>query len=269
MDVLRWIVFGILPAIAVMLFGVGAGGPRLLAVSLATSICIAAGMLVGWPIWPWDLSLQHGEPRSWAWWSVLAAGVVGSCHDARVLPRVLTVPAEFAIVAALPWLLTGALRATWTFEQGVVWLLGAGALLLAIWWVLRRVASLQPGGAVVLAGAIALLADTLVLRARGHAWDVPAVAVVALGLALLTTVWRRPFVCGTGAALSITIAHAALLWGGHGERALLRPAMLLAAVAPLAMAVALAKAFAQGRQTGIVVGVVATAGVAVAAVALA
>ena len=64
------------------------------------------------------------------------------------------------------------------------------------------------------------LADTLVLRARGHAWDVPAVAVVALGLALLTTVWRRPFVCGTGAALSITIAHAALLWGGHGERAL-------------------------------------------------
>ena len=59
------------------------------------------------------------------------------------------------------------------------------------------------------------------------------VAPFALGTAVMTTLWRRPFVCGTGGALGIVVVHFAALWLGRGSRELLRPSFLLAAAAPL------------------------------------
>jgi hypothetical protein len=270
-DLLRWMVFGVLPAVAAVLVGVGAGGPRFLALSLALALCVPFGMLGSWPPWPWALSWQHGDPWAWLFWAVAAAGALGIAYDAKLLPKALLVPLDLVLVASLPWVLTGPLRARWAYEQAVLWLGAGWAVVGATWWVLRRVAKLQPGMTVPAAGAIALLADTLVLRALGASlsWQLAGVGAIALGMAVATTIWRRPFVCGTGGTLAITVVHVGLLCCGRSERELLQPALLLALVAPLGLAVAATRMFAEGRATGTVVGLLATAGLAVAAVAAA
>lgn len=271
MDVLKWVVFGVLPAVAAVLLGVGVGGPRFLAASLAVAVCLPLGMAEGWPPWPWALSVHHGDAFAWLWWIWCAAGVVGICYDARLLPKVLLLAADFTLVAMLPWLLSGPLRAHWSFEQCVLWLSAGWCCLGATWWVLRGVAKAQPGMAVPLVGTLVFVADTWVLRARGGAvdWQLAGVAAVALGLAVATTIWRRPFVCGAGGTLAITVVHAGLLYCGRPEGELLRTPLLLALLAPLPLGVALTKVFRDGRATGVVVGVCAVAGVAATAMALA
>ena len=269
MDLLRWSVFGVLPAVAAMLAGVGAGGPRLLALALAVAVCVPFGLLGAWPPWPWELSAHHGDPYAWLWWALAAAGAIGVAYDAKLLPKALLLLADVGLVAALPWLLTGPLRARWTFEQCVVWL-GAGWLVLgATWWVLRRVAKLQPGMAVPAAGAITLLADAVVLRVAGASlsWQLAGVAAIALGMAVATTLWRRPFVCGTGGALAVTVVHVGLLCCGRSDAEMLRAPFLLALTAPLALGLAATRAFADGRTTGALVGLAATALLAAAAIA--
>lgn len=271
MDLLHWIVFGVLPAVAAVLLGVGAGGPRFLALSLAVALCVPFGMAEGWPPWPWLLSVQNGEPFAWLWWAFAAAGLIGVSYDAKLLPKVLLLAADVVLVAALPWLLSGPLRARWSFEECVVWL-SAGWLVIGLtWWVLRGVARLQPGMAVPTAGAIALLTDALVLRARGADldWQLAGVGAVALGMAVATTIWRRPFVCGTGSTLAITVAHVGLLYCGRSEWELLRTPLLLALVTPLPMGLVMTKMFADGRATGVVVGLLGTAGLAAGAIAAA
>jgi hypothetical protein len=270
-DLLRWVVFGVVPAVAAVLLGVGAGGPRLLAVSLAVALCVPFGIAVDWPAWPWQLSFERGDPYQWLWWSFAAAGVVGASYDLRLLPKPLLLACDVALVATLPWLLSAPLRAGWSFEECVGWLAAGWLVIAATWWSLRQAARCSPGMAVPLAGTLALVADTFVLRARGAAlpWQLAGVGAVALGMAVTTTIWRRPFVCGTGATLAITVAHVGLLYCGRTEYELLRAPFLLALIAPLPMAIGCHKSFAEGRATGAVVGVVGCAALTAAAIAAA
>lgn len=268
MDLLRWILFGVLPALAAVVVCVGVGGPRLLAPALAIALCVPLGMSAGWPDWPWAISAHHGDPAEWLWWCLAAAGTVGVFYDLKWLPKWLLLPAEVLLVALLPWLLSGGLRAGWSFEWCVVMLSAGWALVMALWWTLRQSTKLQPGMTVPLCGAIALAADALVLRARsgGVAWELAGVGAVALGAAVATTIWRRPFVCGTGGTLCIALAHVGVLWCGRSERELLQAPLLLAMVAPLGLWVATTKPFAEGRATGMVVGTALCATLAAAAV---
>ena len=107
-------------------------------------------------------------------------------------------------------------------------------------------------------------ADAWLLRRHGAglAWEISGVGAVALLFAVATTLWRRPFVCGTGAALCITIAHAGLLWCGHGARDLRSVGFLLALAVPLPLWLPLAKFFAESKQTGLVLGVGGAIGLA-------
>lgn len=270
MDLLHWILFGVLPALAAVLLFVGIGGPRLLAPAIAIAVCVPFGMAAGWPDWPWLLPVQRSDPVAWFWWCLFGAGLLGAAYDTKVLPRSLLVLGELMIVAFVPWLLSGSLRAGWSFERCVV-MLGAGwAVLGASWWVLRAAAKVQPGMAVPLAGTVVLIADAIALHARGDVlgWRLAGVGAVALGVAVATTIWRRPFVCGTGGTLCITIVHAGVLWVGRGEGQLLQAWFLLALVAPLGMWIALAKAFADGRTTGMLVGVGLVTAVSVSAITL-
>ncbi len=271
MDLLRWILFGVLPALAAVVAFVGVGGPRLLALALAVAICVPMAMQAGLPAWPWLLGLHHGDPVAWLWWCLALAGVVGAMRDLGWLPRWFLVPCELLLVAFLPWLMSAQLRAGWSFEWCVP-MLGAGwVFVAALWWVLRQSAKVQPGMTVPLVGAIALATDALVLRAQGGelAWELAGVGAVALGGSVATTIWRRPFVCGVGGTLCIALAHTGVLWCARSERQLLQAPLLLAMVAPLALWLALTKVFAEGRATGMVVGVCATAALAAAAIAAA
>ncbi len=271
MDLLHWLCFGVLPAFAAVLLFVGAGGPRFLPLAIGVAICVPFGMADGWPAWPWQLDLSRGDARQWLWWCFACAGLVGAAYDLRLLPKALLLGCEVVLVVMLPWLLSSSLRAGWSFERSVLMLGAAWCVLAALWWVLREVAKLQPGMAVPLAGTVALCADALVLHTQGGgiAWQLAGVAAVALGVSVATTLWRRPFVCGTGGTLCITIAHAGVLWGDRSRAHLLSAPCLLALVAPLPLWLATRPMFAQSRTTGVVIGVGATAALAISAIAMA
>jgi len=270
-DLLHWVVFGVLPALAAVLLFVGVGGVRGLVIALAVAICVPFAMDMGWPPWPWQISVQRGDGRHWLWWCLVCAGVVGSGYDLRLLPKWLLLPFEVVLIAFVPWLLSGERRAGWDFEWCVVMLGCAWLVLGSMWWVLRQAAKVQPGMSVPLVGTIALVADALVLHARGLtlSWHLAGVAAVALGVSVATTIWRRPFVCGSGGTLCIVIAHAGVLWCERTDRELVQAPFLLALVAPLGLAVALAKPFAEGRNTGMLVGVTVVTVAAVTAIAIA
>ena len=268
MDLLHWVLFGVLPALAAVLVFVGIGGARWLALAIAVAICVPFGMAVGWPDWPWQLAVGRSDPVPWFFWCLAIGGVAGAAHDGKLLPKALLAVVEVALVGFLPWLLSGTRRAGWTFEQCVLMLSAAWAIVFATWWVLRSASRMQPGMAVPLAGTIVLVADAIVLHAYGATtgWRLAGVGAVALGVSVATTLWRRPFVCGTGATLCITIAHAGVLWFHRTDGDLLRAPFTLALVAPLGMWVATTKMFADGRTTGMLVGVLLTAAIATAAI---
>ena len=148
MDVVQWLLFGVLPAIAVVLLMVGVGGPRWLGLALSCAVCVPLAMEDGLPPWPWQLDLVRGSPRAALWWLLALGGVFGSAYDLRALPRALALVVELLLVAALPWLLSAPLRRSASFEGGVVYLLVGWLVLAALWWGLRRAAHAQRGLAV-------------------------------------------------------------------------------------------------------------------------
>jgi hypothetical protein len=251
MDLVHWIVFGVVPAVAAVLAGVGTLGPRWLALALALAVCVPFGMAAGWPRWPWQLPWQ-GAPLGWLWWAFAGAGVVGAAYDRRLLPRLLLLVAEVVLVVALPWLVAGEARGAWRFELQVLWLAGAWLLLGSAWWVLRRVARVLPGLVVPLGGTIALATAAWVLRAHGVSlhWQLAGVAAVGLLMAVATTTWQRPFRCGTGAALAIAVLHAGPLLTAHAAGQLASRPFVLAAVVPLPLGLALARPFARRHRLG-------------------
>ena len=252
MDVLLWVLFGLLPAIAAMLLGVGVGGPRWLALALAVAICVPLGIADGWPNWIWNLDLMYGESRPALWWTLLLGGLLGTIFDFKLLPRGINIVLEAGLVLMLPWWLSAPLREASSFEGCLLYLAVGWTLIVALWLGLRRSAAAQPGLPVPLAMTIALGVDAWLLRenAGGADWQLAGVASVALGFAVITTIWRRPFVCGSGAALTITLAHTGLLICGRSEQELSQLPFVLAWLAPLSMWLVVAPCFAKQRGVG-------------------
>jgi len=257
-----WVLFGLLPAIAAVLVCVGVGGARWLAIALAIAICVPFAMADGWPGWFWRLDVQHGAPRPWMWWTVLLGGLLGTAYDFRLLPKVFTVGSEVVLVLMLPWFLSAELRAGWTFETCALYMTGGWLVMGLLWHSLRRVSKVQHGLPVPFAMTIALAVDAWLLRthAGGPDWQLAGVAAVALGFAMLTTAWRRPFICGSGAALCLTLLHTGLLLCGRTERELLQLPLLLGWLAPLAMWIVVLQWFVKHRKVGACVGVLLVAG---------
>jgi hypothetical protein len=186
------------------------------------------------------------------------------------LPKWVLLTLEVAIVLLMPWLVSSSLRAGWTFERCAMMLGAAWMVLTALWWVLRATAKVQHGVAVPLAATAALIADAIALRAQNAtlAWPLAGVAAFALGAAVATTIWRRPFVCGTGGALCIAIVHVGVLWGDGNEAGILSPPRLLCLISLLPMWIATRPVFAEGRATGILVGLATSVAVSVFAIAM-
>lgn len=269
MDLLRWILFGVLPAVAAIGVFVGAGGPRFLALALAVALGVPFALVHGWCGWPVDISLAHGDPRAWWFWCIVAAGVVGVFYDTRLLWRPLLVAGDATLVVALPWLVSAPLRERLGMVAYLSWLLAAWLGIGLQWWVLRRVAKVHPGPAVPLAGTIALAVDAWLLRSleRGLEWQLAGVGAVACGMAVATTLWRRPFVCGSGGTLAVVVGHAGLLLCGESGEVPRAP-MIVAFLVPAALGVALSRIFRKSPATGVAAGLLATALAAGAVVTL-
>jgi stage V sporulation protein SpoVS len=267
-DLLKWILFGVLPASAAVLLCVGAGGPRFLALALGVALGVPLALAHGWPGWPWALSLQHGEPFAWLFWLVVATAVVGTCYDTRILWKPVLLAIDIVVVLAMPWLLSAPLRAQWSTLHQIAWLSAAWLVLALVWWTWRRVAKAWPGIALPLASALVLAADAFVLRERRAAevWELAGVAAGALAMAVATAAWRRPFRCGTGAVLVVTVAHTGLLWMGRVEAELPRLPFLLACLAPLGLLVSLWRGFGRARGFAFGCGLVVTVATSVVAI---
>ena len=92
MDLLHWVLYGVLPALAAMLLGVGVGGARWLAIALAIALLVPFAVVGGLPPWPWLLAVRDGDPRAWLWWCLCLCGLAGALLDLRLLPRALLLP---------------------------------------------------------------------------------------------------------------------------------------------------------------------------------
>ena len=75
-------------------------------------------------------------------------------------------------------------------------------------------------------------------------------------------------VCGTGGALCIAIVHVGVLWGDGSESGITSTPRLLCLIALLPMWIATRPMFAEGRATGILVGLAASFAVAIFAIAM-
>lgn len=267
MDLLHWVLFGVLPALGAMLLGVGAGGSRFLAAAIAVAVAVPFAMASGAPDWPWRLDPLHGEPRAFWFWAVFVAGLVGSLGDARWLPKPLAFLLELALGMALPWFLTGLVRRSWSFEQHVLWL-GLGVLAVCVLWhVLREAGRARPGLLVPFVGAVTLGVDAWLLRSHGvPTWELAGVGSVALAFALLTALWRRPLTCGTGAALCIVVVHVGCLWCGRALRDLHSLSSVLALLQPLPLWCAACASLARRPKTAVALAVLGCVGLGAATV---
>ena len=247
MDLVTWLLFGVLPAVAAMLLGVGVGGSRWFALAFAAAICVPAALAKGWPDWLWQLDFVHGPPRPALWWTLVIGGVLGTVYDFRLLPKSLALVLESVLVAMLPWFLSSPLRASWSFEECALFLVTVSAVVTVLWFGLRQAAKRLPGLPVPLAMMIALGVDAWLLfqHAAGPDWQLAGVASVALGVAVMTASWHRPFVCGSGAVLCLALAHSGLLLAGRNEQELLQVPLILAWLAPAPMLVAVLPWFRQ------------------------
>lgn len=268
MDVLQWVLFGVLPALAVVLLGVGIGGSRWLALALAVALCVPFALAMGLPDWPWRLDWRQGPARPWLWWCLLAAGLLGTLGDARWLPKALAAALQCTLLVALPWLLTGPLRGGWSFEQHVLWLGLALAVAAMNWSALHAGGRAGGGMLAIVVGLLVLAVDAWLLRARGTGilWHTAGVGAMALLFALLTTTWRRPLVCGPGAQFAIAFAHVGVLWCGaslHEARSL---PLVLAAAVPLPLWLVGAHSLARSPRLAISLAALGCAGLAAAAV---
>ncbi len=236
MELLQWLLFAVLPALAAVLLLVGVGGARLLAPALAAAVLVPFAIATGGlPPLPWQLRWSAQAMLPWAWYLLLAAGVFGAAHDLRLLPRALLLVGDVALVGWLPWALSAPLRALWQPVTCAWRLAAAWTLVAAVWWGVRGAAKARPGPLVPLVGVVVFAADALVLRALGRtpSWQLAGVAAVALLGALGTAAWRRPFACGTGAALVVAVAHVGLLWARQDTVQIDTAPMLLALTSPL------------------------------------
>ena len=249
MDVLHWVVFSLLPGIAAILLGVGVGGAKCLAMALTIAICLPFALADGWPSWFWELDPMHGEPGQALWWILLFGGFLGTADDFRAIPKPVNFGLEILLVSVLPWIVSAPLRSEWSFEAYSLCLSVGWCLTAALWLSLRRFGEVQSGLSLPLGMTIVLSVDAWVLYSviGGQDWKLAGLAAVALGFAMITSVWRRPFVCGSGAALTITLMHTGLLLCGRTERELLQLPVLLAWIAPLPMWFVVIPYFAKHR----------------------
>jgi hypothetical protein len=235
-SLLQWLLFAALPAAVVVLLGVGVGGPRWLAPSLAGAAIVPAVIARGVPWPPFDAGAPHGV----AVWVLLASGVVGGLVDARWLWRPIALAVSGALLALLVWLVSAPMRAAAGFE-GALLVVGGGAVLTSGVWFGLRAAATSPVGFLFPVAAFGLFtADALVCHRLGATagGDAASTMAVAVAAAAVLGSSRRSLRCGRGAALPLAVAHVLALAAGTGLGAWQRAPRLLLLAAPAALLLA-------------------------------
>lgn len=220
MGLTHLILYVALPAIAAGLLFAVVLGWRLVGLAFAAAAVLPFALLRALPAAPWDLWRHPAPPAAWHLWIVVGAGLVGSLRDLRVLPRSLGDLLGAGLLLVQPWLLLAGLRGV-SADAAFVPLLTCCGIAAACWLVLREVVRSELGSPAVVAGALGLLGDLVLLavvRGVGDA-TVLVTAVLVLLVAMVASAARASFRFGDGAALAVVAVHVGAIllpFGGDG-----------------------------------------------------
>lgn len=237
---------GVAPAILFAIVLVSLAGNRLLPLAMALGFGAAYAWLKGWPRLPHELWVR---PRGTEWlvWGVLATGL--SASFTRDLPRRLGDWVTAATAMATVWLMLSSFAA----REGVGW------------------SMIHVGGGVIGVAALAIGGGRFVGRAPNSPWLAPVVTAVlsadavllvlgqsallgqlggataaAVGAAVGTALWRRPFTLDSADGAMFGALHGLFLLAAVHLAYLSWPAALLAAAAPM-LPLMMPRSFAEQR----------------------
>ncbi len=226
---------GSLPPVGAALLLVSFGGSRLVPLAMGLGAYVAFGLLKEWPAWPHQL-WSAPDGRQWLLWGVLAAGLTSLLEELRLLPQRLAPAVGVGLGAAAVWLLLGKQAARWEAEQVVLHVGGGGLVVGALVLLLRRVLAQAPAAGPlvgsVFAGLLSVDAVLLTIGRSGLLGQLCGAVAAALGAAVGTSLWRRPFVLSAAAGTWLGIAHGLFVLAGVHLASLPWSAAGLALAAP-------------------------------------
>jgi hypothetical protein len=242
---------GTLPPIAAALVLVGLFGARWLPLAVAIGLGVAYGLLKKeWPLLPHQLWAAP-DGRQWLLWGVVAATLAALLENFRAVRGRAAAGTGVVLAALGVWLLVSKQAARWDAGELLLFV-GVGGLAAAlVVLVCRRIVASAPAGigvAVVFSFVLSFDAVLLTMGRSGLLAQMCGATAAALGTAIGTAMWRRPFALGTGDGTWLGIAHALFLLSGVHLAYLTWPAVCSALAAPLPLLL-LGKRFADRHAT--------------------
>lgn len=264
-DLIRVVLYGVLPATTAALLLVGLLGSRWLGVAAGLGLLVTHGLLrQRFPAWPHELWGGGNDANLWLCWTALAIGLVAAAQPRRPWPPAAVVPPGLLLLAAQFWLMLTNRRKRWELTETVLQHAAFAALAALAWLGVKRLLAARPGPLSVWALAGCLGADAALLHLGGSTFQgqVAGAAATAFAAAAGTALWRHGLAFETGAALVFAWLHCGLLALGFHIGELPPGAAATAAAAPFLLSLG-----ASGGPARFWLGVLATAGALAAAFA--
>lgn len=208
---------GVLPAIGAALLLVSLGGARLLSVAAAVGPFAAYWLLKTRPALPHELwAAPNGS--EWLLWALVAAALVTVLEYKRLVRGRSAAGLSVAVACVSTWLVLRKVAAQWSLSEAW-WYVGSGALIVALSVlghraVLRRApAGVRPA----ILFTVVLSVDAVVVVTLGSSLllgQLCGAVAAALGAAVGTTLWRRPFALAVADGTWLGMAHALFVLAG-------------------------------------------------------
>lgn len=227
---------GVLPPLVAALLLVSLGGSRLLALAAAIGLYVAYGLLKR--EWPEPPHVLWAEPdgRQWLVWAVAAGALMTTLEHVRVLPRRGAAIAGALAGVAGVWLVLLKVARNWSPTDTMLQV-GGGALVVALSVAgIRTVAARAPATvfpAILWTSILSI--DAALLAASGSAFlgQLCGAVAAALGAAVGTVLWKKPFALGAAEGTWLGIAHVLFVLAGKHLADVPWSAAACALVAPL------------------------------------
>jgi hypothetical protein len=227
---------GVLPAIGLALLLVSFGGARLLSVAAAVGPFVAYALLKDWPAWPHELwAAPNGT--EWLLWALVSSALVTVLEYKRLVHGRSAAGLVVAVACVSTWLVLSKRVTVWSMSEAW-WYVGSGAVIVAVSALghralLRRARS-GVGPAILF--TVVLSVDAVVVVTLGKSLflaQLCGAVAAALGAAVGTTLWRRPFALAVADGTWLGMAHALFVLAGVHIADLGWPAACCVLAAPL------------------------------------
>lgn len=237
-DLIRVVLYGVLPALGAALLLVGIAGTRLLGVANGLGLLVTLGLLKQrMPTWPHDLWAGNNDAMLWLCWGALGVGVLAAAHPRRELPAWLSIPSGIACIGGSFWLVLVNPRKRWETTESIAQHGAAIVLTTLTWLSVRRAIGARPGPLMAWTLGGCLAGDAVLLHFSGSTLQgqMAGAAATAFAAAGGTALWRHSFVLDRAAALPFAAIHGGLLLTGVHLSELGIGAATIAGLAPAAL----------------------------------